>query len=174
METTILTVPGMGGSGSDHWQTLWEQADPRFRRVEQRDWDQPVMFEWVMTLEQALRDLEGPGVLVGHSLGCLVIVEAAANHPGDIVGALLVAPPDLDRMEGAGQTPMSTLPFPSIVVTSENDPWVSAERAEEFGFAWGSRFVNIGPAGHINADSGYGTWPEGRQLLDNLPESAFQ
>ncbi len=174
MEITILTVPGMGGSGPNHWQTLWELEEPNIRRVEQRDWEQPVMFEWMMTLEQALQDIDGPKVVVGHSLGCILIVEAAVNISRDVTGALLVAPPDLAQMEGAGPVPLHKLPFPSTVVASEDDPWVTIERAEEFAYAWGSRFVNIGPAGHINADSGYGEWPEGRQLLDDLLNAASQ
>jgi len=176
MDVTVLVVPGMGNSGPNHWQTLWEQENPAFRRVNQHDWDHPVLFEWVMTLEKALASVTGPKVLVGHSLGSIIIVEAAMQSPEEIAGALLVAPPDVEQMEGGGQVPRGTLPFPSLVVTSENDPWVSLDRSEEFARTWGSRFVNIGPAGHINADSGLGDWPEGkrlfRELLDEVNEGA--
>jgi predicted alpha/beta hydrolase family esterase len=61
--------------------------------------------------------------------------------------------------------PLQKLPFPSIVVASSNDEHVSLERARAFAQAWGSRFVEIGAAGHINADSGYGEWPEGEKML---------
>ena len=40
-----------------------------------------------------------------------------------------------------------------------------AQRARAFADAWGSRFVEIGAAGHINGDSGFGEWPEGEQML---------
>lgn len=30
----ILTVPGLGGSGRSHWQTLWEESRPDTLRVE--------------------------------------------------------------------------------------------------------------------------------------------
>jgi hypothetical protein len=63
---------------------------------------------------------------------------------------------------------MDRLPFPTIVVASENDEYVSLERATQFARAWGGRLVNIGPLGHINSASGLGDWPRGRALLNEL------
>lgn len=42
------------------------------------------------------------------------------------------------------------------------------ERAEAFARGWGSEFVDLGRAGHINVDSGHGTWMKGRSLLKTL------
>jgi hypothetical protein len=64
--------------------------------------------------------------------------------------------------------PLQALPFQSIVVASEDDPYVSVARARQFAEAWGSRFESIGAAGHINADSGLGNWPDGLALLESL------
>jgi predicted alpha/beta hydrolase family esterase len=61
--------------------------------------------------------------------------------------------------------PMQPLPFPSIMVASANDPYASVERARVFAAAWGSRLIEIGEAGHISADSGYGEWPDGERML---------
>lgn len=36
---------------------------------------------------------------------------------------------------------------------------------------WGSRFVEIGRAGHINTESGYGPWPQGLELLHTLQQA---
>jgi len=68
--------------------------------------------------------------------------------------------------------PRRLLPFPSIVVSSSNDPFLSVDRARELARDWGSRLVDIGPAGHINGDSGLGDWPEGKRLLRHLIEGA--
>jgi uncharacterized protein len=57
---TVLIVPGLGGSGPDHWQSLWEKHEPAFRRVEQADWDKPALDEWVNTLEAAVQAAGGP------------------------------------------------------------------------------------------------------------------
>jgi predicted alpha/beta hydrolase family esterase len=69
---------------------------------------------------------------------------------------------------GFAPIPLLTLPFPSIVVASEDDPWVSLERAGFFAERWGSRFQNIGKAGHINLAAGFGPWPQGLELLQQL------
>jgi hypothetical protein len=61
--------------------------------------------------------------------------------------------------------PLGRLPFPSLVVASTDDPYVSVARAEAFAAAWDSRLVTIGPAGHINGASGHGAWPEGEAML---------
>ena len=63
---------------------------------------------------------------------------------------------------------MTRISFPSIVVASTNDEYASVERARSFANAWGSTFVNIGAAGHINSASGLREWPEGRELLGEL------
>lgn len=45
MTSPVLIIPGWGDSGPTHWQTLWERANPAFRRVVQRDWEYPVRSE---------------------------------------------------------------------------------------------------------------------------------
>jgi predicted alpha/beta hydrolase family esterase len=69
---------------------------------------------------------------------------------------------------GFAPIPMAPLPFPSVVVASTNDEYAAIERSHAFAQAWGSKLVEIGDAGHINADTGYGPWPEGEQLLEDF------
>ena len=63
---------------------------------------------------------------------------------------------------------LQILPFPSTLVASTDDPYCTFERATQFADAWGSRLVNIGARGHINADSALGDWPAGQALLQEL------
>ena len=58
--------------------------------------------------------------------------------------------------------------FPSVVMASEDDVYVTLEQAAAYAAAWGSRLVNIGRAGHINSASGLGAWPAGYALLEAL------
>lgn len=174
MKTSVLIVPGYSGSGPEHWQTLWEQAHPDYRRVVQRDWEQVERDEWVGVLDTAIAQAEHPVVLVAHSLGCLVVVHWAAQHQRAIHGALLVAPPDAEDPDfavdagGFAPIPRVRLSFPSIVVASTNDPYITPERAEYFANAWGSRYVSVGASEHINAAAGFGPWPFGEELLAEL------
>ena len=95
--------------------------------------------------------------------------------PGEVVAALLVAPPDLNRPGAAPDmvasflpVPRNRLPFRSLVVASTNDPYGSIGVARGLAEAWGSEFVDVGGLGHINADSNLRDWPQGQSLLRKL------
>lgn len=174
MKTTALMVPGLWSSGPEHWQTHWEAADGSFRRVEQEEWDSAERREWVRTLDDAVRRAGRGVVLAAHSLGCATVVHWAGMPGRTVRGALLVAPADVDgagfplEARGFAPMPLRTLPFPSILVASADDPYLSLERARLFAECWGSRLVEVGPVGHLNSASGLGQWAEGRALLDEL------
>lgn len=171
----VLIIPGWNNSGPEHWQTLWERADPeRFRRVEQRDWDKPTLADWVQAIDAAVAAEPAPPVLVAHSLGCIAVAHWAAAHRRPVAAALLVAPPDVERagmpeeVRGFAPVPPRPLPFRSILVASDNDEWVTIDRAAHFARAWGSELVRAGAAGHINTAAGFGPWPDGERLLESL------
>jgi predicted alpha/beta hydrolase family esterase len=177
MTTTILTIPGLWNSGPEHWQTLWEAADFTFRRVQQADWETPRCEDWVENLDAAIAAVIAAGsdvILVAHSLGCATVAHWSRASRRPVRGAFLVAPSDVEApiyppgTSGFSPMPLEPLRFPSLVVNSPDDPWISSERARQFAAAWGSRFVEIAPAGHINSASGLGDWPEGRSLLAEL------
>lgn len=174
MSSLVLTFPGIGNSGPQHWQSLWEQSNPQFVRIVQRDWDNPVCEAWVSALESTVHRLGSSVVVAAHSLACLAVAHWAAKAHSAIKAALLVAVPDPESPNvpagaiGFAPLPMRHFSFPSIVVASTNDPYGSLAHAQACAAAWGSRFVNIGAAGHINADSGFGPWPKGYELLQQL------
>jgi predicted alpha/beta hydrolase family esterase len=171
----VLIHPGLGNSGEDHWQTLWEKRYPKFERVHQRDWETPKREEWIDTLDGVIvkRDVSQV-IVVGHSLACSTLGYWIQKYPRKIKGALLVAPSDTEASTypsgttGFSPMPMVKFPFPTIVVMSTNDYYVSIERAQTFAKAWGSELVNIGDAGHINAASKLGFWEFGLDLLSRL------
>lgn len=179
-QPTVVIVPGGGNSGPEHWQTLWENKTPGARRMQQELWGIETADYWVSSLDRTLATIEGPVVLVGHSLGVVTIAHWAARFQRPIHGALLVAMGDLENLSlsrpelgdlGAlGWTPLprQALPFPSILVGSSDDFAVTPERAAYFAQQWGSRLVMIGAAGHINVAAGYGPWPAGEALLQEL------
>lgn len=174
----LLTVPGINGSGPSHWQSHWERL-AHCRRVDLPDWSHPRLHDWVPALEAAIANAPGRVVLAAHSLGCLAVawwaqLQRDASARTRVLGALLVAPPDVDatesdpRLRDFRPTPSLRLPFPSVVVASRNDRHARFERSSEIAKAWGSRLVDAGHAGHLNADSALGTWPAGLQLVAGL------
>ena len=173
--SNVLLLPGWQNSGPDHWQSRWERTHG-YLRVEQHDWMRPLRGDWIARLEEVLLACDQPALLVGHSLGCQ-LVAAWASHSGQthrVCGALLVAPPDVEREEfrpvlpSWSPIPMAPLPFKSMVLASHDDPYGSFERAQQMAHAWGSEFVDYGYRGHINADSGLGDWDDGQELIEKL------
>lgn len=177
-QPVILIVPGIDNSGPDHWQTRWEARRDDCRRVDLGMWDKPHRNTWVNKLNLAIHRADGPVILVAHSLGCLTVAWwAEYEQPGfgnPVVGALLVAPPDVERpgpderLARFGACPRSPLPFPGILAASRSDPYCTFRRALSLARDWNCRFVDCGDAGHINADSGLGDWREGERLLNRM------
>ena len=171
----VLTLPGWQSSGVGHWQTLWE-AQHGCTRVEQHDWQRPLRGDWTARLQDVLLAEPAPVVLVAHSLGCILTAWWAA-HAADtsrVIGALLVAPPEIERddlrqaIPGWSPPARQRLPFPSVVAISSDDPYGSATYTSQLAQDWGATLYNLGPRGHLNAESGLGDWPEGWQLVQTL------
>lgn len=171
MQHTTLIVPGLHGSGPDHWQSWIETQVPDARRVPDIDWERPILARWANAVRDAIDASPGPVWVVAHSFGCLASVVAVADRPERVAGLMLVAPADPDRFTTAGLRdeasyhpqdslaqwiPRDPLPAPSLVVASTNDPWVRLSSAAYWAECWGSQLLDIGAAGHINVDSGHG------------------
>ena len=169
--TSIIIVPGWRDSGPGHWQTLWAERLPQARRVVQDDWHTPTRSAWVARLEETVLEQPGPVVIVAHSLGCITTAHMKPEAAARVRGALLVAPADPERravLSDFAPVPYAALPYRSILVASSNDPYCPIRLAGAYARAWGSEFVRLQNAGHINVDSGHGEWPLGRALLQSL------
>jgi uncharacterized protein len=181
MTPTILILPGLFNSGEGHWQTIWENMLTNAQRVQQYNWDSPSRADWVATLDAAIAAIDGPVVIAAHSLGCALTAwwssqHGSAPHATKVKGALLVAPPDVERSDfpefakGFAPMPCAPLPFNTVVAASSDDPWCALPRAQTWAAGWGAQFHDIGPRGHINGGSGLADWPEGRQWLSALTQ----
>jgi uncharacterized protein len=179
-----VIAPGLGGSGPEHWQSLWEAKLPRSSRVVQADWDHPDRELWLHGLRRAIEAADGPVVVIAHSLACALVAHAASRWPALVArrlrAALLVAPADVDspahtppETRGFAPMPRARLPFPATVIASDDDPYAALDSARAFARAWGATFIAAGAVGHINASSGLGDWPAGRSALDALVARAM-
>ncbi|MFN8251795.1 MAG: alpha/beta hydrolase [Ferruginibacter sp.] len=173
--THYFIIPGLGNSGPLHWQTWFEEKLPNCTRINQEEWDAPDCQNWLSQINAALEGYNPKNiVLIGHSLGCATIAHWARQSGQQVKGALLVAPSDIEApvytfpATGFTPVPLEKIHFPTIVVASSNDEWVTVERAAFFAACWGSKLVNIGEAGHINAASGYYAWQQGLDLLQEF------
>ncbi len=176
----LVIVPGLGNSGEDHWQAHWERKYPGAIRVQQQNWNQPDRADWIQALHDTIRQVASPVVLVAHSLACALVATWAThlnskNVSGSVVAALLVSPADVDSAAHTpaeahvfAPMPMQKLPFPSLVILSEDDPYVEPDRARAFAASWGADCISIGNAGHINGQSGLADWSVGQSYLQTL------
>jgi predicted alpha/beta hydrolase family esterase len=174
----ILLLPGLYNSDHEHWQSHWERDLPNAQRVLQQDWTNPTRQDWVATLDAAIAASGEPVILVAHSLGCALVAwwaatsAATAEQKARVRGALLVAPPDVTRAQFPAPSfspmPINCLPFTTIVVASEDDPWCELSLAQQWALEWGAQFHCIGALGHINSESALGEWQQGQQWLLQL------
>jgi len=172
--STILILPGLGNSGDQHWQTLWEKKF-NFTRIIQKEWDSPDCAEWASHLDEMVQHFDlSKVILVGHSSACALVAFWADKYKRKIKGALLVGPSDSEadsypkEPTGFAPMPLNRIPFPTIVVASTNDIYVTKERATYFSDCWRSELVSVGEKGHINSASNLGLWEEGLELLKKL------
>ena len=175
MHSTVF-VAGYGNSEPKHWQRLWFDSTKDAHWVEQKEWDNPNRDIWIEELEKTLLHVEGPILLIAHSIGSHTVVEWAKKYytNQNILGALLVAPPNTTadnfpkEIKGYENPPLEKLPFSSTCILSSDDPYSTEEKAEFLADKWGSKVVKIGAKGHINLASNLGNWEEGRKILSDI------
>lgn len=169
-----VIVPGVGGSEHDHWQSWLQRQLKSCSRVQQQDWNNPVLHEWIEQFVKTVQAIQEPIQIVAHSFGCLTTVAALAQHPElkqKIKNLVLVAPANPARFGDAGFARESQndyqqyfhqlkLQVPTQMIISENDPWLNFQDALQLAKAWKIRPKNLGQVGHINVASGFGPFPE--------------
>jgi len=164
-----VTLPGIGGSDEQHWQTLWERESPELHRFAPSSWDEPDFNDWSDAVDRAVAD--EPAVLVAHSLSCLLAVRWSQANPGRVAGLFLVAAPDPSGRRFPSQAASFTSglnvqpSIPAVLITSDDDPYCSPEQSAVFADAWRIPLLSAGQRGHLNSASGLGSWIEGRNLL---------
>ncbi|GAA0284035.1 RBBP9/YdeN family alpha/beta hydrolase [Rhodovulum strictum] len=173
--TRTLIVPGVDGSPAAHWQSWWLGVEPSSRLVDQANWSKPQPDDWETEIAGAI--LHYPdSILVGHSLGAITIARVLTRWPHLKVRAAMLVAPAEPRREGrlAAFAPIPERPLrvPTLVVASRNDPWMTFTRASHLAGAWGAALYDMGFAGHVNVESGFGPWPRGLELRDELLQTA--
>ncbi|QZP06699.1 alpha/beta hydrolase [Caenibius sp. WL] len=177
-EPRILIVPGHDADDAQHWQRAWAATRPHCERLDLGLWDNPHRNTWVNKLNLAINRQDRPVVLVAYGLGCLTVAwwaeyeRPAINDP--VVGALFVAPPDIDRpgidprVAKFGAVPRRELPFPAFLVPCVEDRLCNYRTAYSLAQDWGANFIdpedNEQETGHPHDKR----WPLGEVLLNRL------
>lgn len=182
-----IIVPGVGGSDSDHWQSWLQRKVMSCSRVQQQDWNLPILKDWMANFVTLVTKTEAPIQIVAHSFGCLTSVAALAQHPeltSKIKKMILVAPANPARFGANGFSRNSPndyatyfhqlkIAVPTEMIISENDPWLSFDDALTLAKAWQIKPRNLGQVGHINVASGFGPFPEIYDHLISEPQHTY-
>jgi len=178
---TVLFVPGLRDHVEDHWQTHAARAIPGSVTVPPLEADRLRRDARVAALDAALRQIEGEVILAAHSAGCLMVAQWATRPTGQVCGALLVTPadvetplpagyPTLEQLAEGGWLPVTRerLPFPTTVVASRNDPLARFDKVAQLAQCWGAELIDAGEVGHLNPAAGFGPWADALPLIDGL------
>jgi predicted alpha/beta hydrolase family esterase len=165
---TRMLVPGLRDSEAGHWQSRWHDQNPQWLRVKQRNWAQVDLEGWITAIDREQKLAKNPLLLIGHSFGALASLVWANRNPPLCAGVMLVAPAEPIRFGLDDDILPEPLAVPGLLVASHTDPLLPFTRAQFWAQAWGCELVDIGEAGHINVESGFGEWPWGQAKLEEF------
>ncbi|MCW5711970.1 alpha/beta hydrolase [Shinella sp.] len=169
---SAIVLPGITGSGPEHWQSIWEAQDPSLFRFQPASWDYPDLDDWIASLDAAIATAAQPPLLIVHSLACLLVAHWSARSTRSIRGAFLVSVPDPKspafpaEARSFEEPPRQRFGFPALIVASSNDPFGTIDYSRSRAREWGAGYVIAGAYGHINGASGLGEWEQGKGLFE--------
>jgi predicted alpha/beta hydrolase family esterase len=168
----LLIIPGLHDSGPGHWQSWLQSRHRGALRVHQADWEHPALERWAAAVESTLQQAApARWIAVAHSFGCLALARHLAQRPDSPIAAMLmVAPAEPEKFGVAPLLPRQPLGRPGLLVASDTDPWMSASSALAWAGRWGLKRLNLGDAGHINAESGFGPWPLAQRWVESVEQ----
>lgn len=177
MRRKLIIIHGTGGEPGENWFP-WlaskaaaaglDVAVPQFPTP-----DGQTPEAWLSALDQAAGSLGPYTTLVGHSLGCALILRAL-ERPGEPVEASIFASgfvgeigsPDFDPLNA----PFFVDPFDweairaragvTEVLMGDDDPYVPLAKGRELASLVGVEPTVIAAGGHLNAAAGYSEFPQ--------------
>lgn len=173
----FLISPGYTNSGPNHWQTHLQNSYPSIDRIEHDNWDFVERDKWIQEVETKLNCVDDDVVLVGHSCGSNVIAQWSLSESlnvSKVKAAILVAPADVDNdslsaaIKAQAPLPYEKLPFHTLVIGSDNDPYMPLETLRRLSDSWGASLEIVPNAGHLATDDGYGRWPEVVEYIESF------
>ncbi len=139
------------------------------------DTDEPIIEDWLNSLEELLADLDEDSILIGHSIGCQAIMRHLERLEDKIVDKIIFVAPwfnlkgleddewgiakpwietkiDFDKLKKSNQE--------LICLFSDNDTFVSIENEKLFKENLDAKTIVLKDRGHFIADEGITEIPE--------------
>jgi predicted alpha/beta hydrolase family esterase len=124
---------------------------------------------WMAVLRDELAAMDGERVVLCHSLACLLwLLHARSGAASAAERVLLVAPPcawDIEpvarfRPDGVAPGDVQRAAGLTRMLCAEPDPYCPSGAAVVYGGPLELDYELIPDGGHLNADAGFGPWPE--------------
>jgi len=162
----VLILHGLGGSDYPHWQAklagelISQHFTVSFPSFPNRN--NPKLEEWREYLRKEIKHFN-PDIVICHSLANVLWFHTCDDLDICLDKLMLVAPVSRNRVVDAAST---FYPYPIvkdlkakevIMVASTNDPYMSEEEALDLKEILNVEINVLRNAGHINADSGFGS-----------------
>jgi uncharacterized protein len=186
--TRLVVVHGLGASVDSHWfGALRDRYAPLGVDVDVVDLptpSAPVLDEWLATVADAVGTLDERTVLVGHSLGCITLLQHLAERDDDwyLGGLVLVAGftqkvPGISEVDAfvARPVPGSELTARTArrhVVVADDDPIVPRQLTEDLARLLDADLTVVDGGGHFRAREGFDRLPAVECVLDDWTQPA--
>jgi len=178
---TAFIIHGAYGSPNENW-IPWLKNE-----LEKRKWDVKVLVfptpeaqnltSWLKVIDPFLHEMDDKSILIGHSIGATFILHILEKLKKSVKASYLISgflgPLDNPEFDEINQTFMKNFDWNTIknnsdkfyIYHSDNDPYVTIEKAEELAKSLGTNVTMVENAGHFNTDSGYIKF---ERLLDDI------
>jgi len=185
MKRTVFIFHGTAGSPEGNWfPWMKEQLETAGHRVIVPRFPTPEgesLEAWLHILKQYQTDITEDSMLIGHSKGglfALRVLEQLSHpvHATFFVSASIGVKPILYYNEDAAFSKGFDFDWEKIqtnagrrmVYHSDNDPYVCLDNGKELARRLGVELQFIPQAGHLNAESGYTTFPRLLQDINDV------
>ncbi|MDD5717619.1 MAG: alpha/beta hydrolase [Sulfuricurvum sp.] len=180
----VLMLHGWGGSDDPHWQAwLSGEIVKKYGAVNFPLLDNPHFpskNRWMKQVKALLSEFN-PDIVICHSLANILWFHLCnEGEISPIKRLLLVAPPSLNcTLETLKsffplEAPTTLFAKEAMLVTSDNDPYMSADEAQLLQKSLAIPMNVIHNGGHINTASGYGEWPWAKEWVFESLSSDFR
>ncbi|GGI42623.1 RBBP9/YdeN family alpha/beta hydrolase [Mammaliicoccus stepanovicii] len=182
-EQNLYIAHGYNASSDRHWfKWLTEQLKEVHSYIfDFPDPTEPVLENWLTTLNQEMDLSSGENIIVAHSLGVITVLDYLSKYEGElnVKGLVLVAgfdekipnlkklDPYIDKTNQNYDKIIQQIPY-IVSIAGDNDRTVPYELSVKMSKNLNVEVVTLKHDGHFCDRDGYDTFPEVRDYVENI------
>jgi len=170
----VYIIHGYGGNPNKNWfpwlKVELEKLNVEVNVLSMPDTDNPTYSQWLSYLQSQIKNPDINSYFVGHSLGCITILQYLNNLKPNIKigGVILVAgfasPIKINEINSFFEIPLNREKIKNsvkkiVAISSDDDPYTPYEQSQEMENLFGAEMIKIHKGGHLNEKTGYTKFP---------------